>query len=102
MCWPNGCEQNKQACCALSSICFPQQSAMWQIVVARPFIALIILYETPYHKGRFIIFSRVDVVNFQIFFWSDRLSFAKKSAFDLKFRLSSKAVSNFSINSSQQ
>jgi hypothetical protein len=61
---------------------------MWQFIVAQPFIALITLYGKTVPKGRFIIFSRVELVNFPVFVWSDRLSFAKKSAFDLKFRLS--------------
>jgi len=37
-------------------------------IVARPFIAFIGLYGNPYHKGRFIIFSRIELVNFQFSF----------------------------------
>jgi hypothetical protein len=33
-------------------------------------------------KGRFIIFSRIELVNFPVFVWQDPLSFAKGSAFD--------------------
>jgi hypothetical protein len=80
MCWPDGREQNERASVA--------------IVAARPFIALISLHGAPYDKGRFIIFSRVELVNFPVFIWQGRLSFAKKSAIDLKFRLSLMAVSH--------
>jgi hypothetical protein len=42
---------------------------MWQFVVAQPFIAFITIYGAPYDKGRFIIFSRVELVNFPVFIW---------------------------------
>src|SRR5215475_12855621 len=68
------------------------------IVAAQPLIALIITsrfydftilrkrYGDPYPKGQFIIFSQVELVNFPVFIWSDRLSFAKKSVGALQFR----------------
>jgi hypothetical protein len=36
------------------------------IIIARPFIANIGLYGIPYQKGRFIIFSQIELVNFPV------------------------------------
>jgi len=37
-------------------------------IVARPFIAYIGLHGYPYHKGLFIIFSQIELVNFPVRF----------------------------------
>jgi hypothetical protein len=95
MCWPDEGEQNECASLALDLRFAFRSKVRCGNLLLRPFIAFIDLYGTPYHKGRFIIFSRVELVNFPVFIWSDRLSFAKRSAVDLKFRLASKAVSIF-------
>jgi hypothetical protein len=38
-------------------------------IVSRPFIANIGFYGNPYHKGLFIIFSRIELVNFPFSVW---------------------------------